>query len=212
MKISIIGSGNMGAALGKVWAKAGHQVMFSYSRYEKKLTDLAQFNANTSKGTVAEAIAFSDVIMLTVQPFLLKEVLQNADSFKGKTIITCVSGLRPDFSGQTVGLPSDLKTSIAETIAQILPEAHVIEAFNTTFSGIIEDPFFKPKLPASIFYCGENSEAMKLTESLIEDAGFAPVSAGGLSAAKALETFATAWVQLAAVGGFFPNIALNVLR
>ncbi len=212
MKISIIGSGNMGSALGKAWAKAGHQVMFSYSRNEEKLTQLAQFNENTLSGTVDKAIAFADVIMLTVQPFLIAEVLKNVDEFAGKTVISCVSGLKPDFSGQTVGLPSDMTTSIAETIANMLPNAHIVEAFNTTFSGIIENPFFDKAKPANIFYCGNNITANKTTESLIVDAGFAPIYTGKLNAAKALETFATSWVQLAAVGGFFPNIALNVLR
>ena len=108
MNIGIIGAGNMGAGLGKLWAKAGHQVVFSYSRDENKLRELATSAGVTAKaGTVQDAAA-QDVILLAVWLPALTEVIQAAGSLDGKIVITCVSGLQPDFTGQTIGLATDL--------------------------------------------------------------------------------------------------------
>lgn len=67
MKIGILGSGNMGAGLGQLWAKAGHEVIFSYSRDEAKLRQLAESaGPHAQVGTPAEAVAQSKVVMLAV--------------------------------------------------------------------------------------------------------------------------------------------------
>jgi 8-hydroxy-5-deazaflavin:NADPH oxidoreductase len=42
MRIGILGSGLMGGKLGTIFAKVGHEVVFSYSRSERKLKRLAR--------------------------------------------------------------------------------------------------------------------------------------------------------------------------
>lgn len=117
MNVGIIGAGSMGAALGNIWAKAGHHVIFSYSRDENKLRQLAASAGETAKvGTPQEAVAGSNVILFAVWMSSLKEVIHAVGSLDGKIVITCVSDLQPDFTGQTIGLPTNLKTSVAETI------------------------------------------------------------------------------------------------
>ena len=68
---------------------------------------------------------------------MLEAVIQMAGSLEGKIIVTCVSGLQPDFTGQTLGIATDLERSVAETIQQLAPDANVVEAFNTTFAEIL---------------------------------------------------------------------------
>ncbi len=211
MNIGIIGSGNMGAAIGKRWASKGHQVMFSFSQDSAKLTKLAAHNHFTQQGTVAEAAAFGEVIMLAVPPSLLGTVLQDKALFAKKTLITCVSGLRPDFTGETLGLATQMHTSIAEQIAALLPDTHVVEAFNSTFAQVIAEPFFEAG-DASVFYCGDDKNAKETAARLIRDCGFKAVNVGSLLTARSLETLSTAWVQLAVVGGIFPRVALNAIR
>jgi 8-hydroxy-5-deazaflavin:NADPH oxidoreductase len=213
MKIGIIGAGNMGAGLGKLWAKAGHEVVFSYSRDENKLLELAKAAGATAKaGTVQEAAA-QDIVLLAVWLPALEEVIQSAGSLDGKIVITCVSGLQPDFTGQTIGLATDLKTSVAETIQQLLPNAKVVEAFNTTFAEIIasDSRQFGSDFP-SVFYCGDDVGAKQMAAHLIEDCGYKAVDAGGLLVARTLETLATAWVQFAVVSQLFPNLGLKALQ
>jgi 8-hydroxy-5-deazaflavin:NADPH oxidoreductase len=214
MKIGIIGSGKMGSGLGKIWAKAGHQVIFSYSRDENKLRQLAESVGETAKvGTPEVAVAESDVIMLAVWAPTLEEVFRTAGSLDGKIIITCVSALQPDFTGQTIGLATDLKISVAETIQKLAPKAKVVEAFNTTFAEIIasDSREFGDDRP-SIFYCGDDADAKTIVARLIEECGYDPMDAGKLIVARSLETLATAWVQFAVASQLFPNIGVKALR
>ena len=214
MNIGILGAGNMGAALGTIWAAAGHRVIFSVSRDAAKLEKLAaEVGPQARAGSVAEAVQDSDVLLLAVWPDLLDEVLGQAGDLTGKTLITCVSGLRPDMSGKTMGLPTNLTEPMAAQIARKAPGARVVEAFNTTFAEIVAAPSrrFGPDRP-SIFYCGDDAEAKQTTATLIEAADFEAVDAGPLAVAAALETLATAWVQLAVVSHLFPNPGLKALR
>ena len=214
MKIAIVGSGNMGAGLGKLWAEAGHQVIFSYSRDDNKLRQLAALAGETASfGTPAEAVAQSEVIMLAVGLSVLEDVIYTMGALDGKVIITCVSGLQPDFSGQTIGLATELKISVAERVQQLAPDAKVVEAFNITFAEIIasDSRQFGSDRP-SVFYCGDDLGAKKLAAGLVEDCGYEAVDAGALIVARSLETLATAWVQFAVASQLFPNLGLKAIQ
>jgi len=214
MKIGIIGAGNMGAALGSIWANAGHHVIFSYSRDEEKLRQLAASAGETAKaGTPQEAVTQSDIILLAVWLPSLEDVMHTVGSLDGKIVITCVSGLQPDFTGQTIGLPTNLTISVAETIQQLAPKAKVVEAFNLTFAEIIasESRQFGSDRP-SVFYCGDDAGAKKLVADLVEACGYEAIDAGALSVARSLETLATAWVQFSVASQLFPNLGLKALR
>lgn len=214
MKIAIIGSGNMGGGLGKLWAKAGHEVIFSYSRNPDKLQQLAVVAGNQATvGDVKEAVAKSQVVMLAVGVSALEAVMSGAGSLDGKIVITCVSGLQPDFTGQTIGLATNLEISVAEKVQRLAPNAAVVEAFNTTFADIIasESRDFGGDRP-SIFYCGNDLNAKKTVAQLIEDCEYEAIDAGMLIVARSLETLATAWVQFAVASQLFPNLGLKALR
>jgi 8-hydroxy-5-deazaflavin:NADPH oxidoreductase len=213
MKIGVIGAGNMGAGLGKLWAKAGHEVVFSYSRDQNKLLELATAAGATAKaGTIQDAAA-QDVVLLAVWLPALEEVIHAAGSLDGKIVMTCMSGIQPDFTGQTIGLATELKTSVAEVIQQLIPNAKVVEAFNTTFAEIIasDSRQFGADSP-SVFYCGDDVEAKQVAAHLIEDCGYKAVDAGKLLVARSLETLASAWVQFAVVSQLFPNLGLKALQ
>lgn len=214
MKIGIVGSGNMGGGLGKLWAKAGHQVIFSYSRDDRKLRQLAaSAGEKASFGTPAEAVAQSEVIMLAVGVSALEEVIHTVGALDGKLIISCVSGLKPDFSGQTIGLATELTISVAERVQQLAPQAKVVEAFNITFAEVIaaESRQFGSDRP-SVFYCGDDPGAKTIVAGLVKDCGYEAIDAGALIVARSLETLATAWVQFSAASQLFPNLGLKALR
>lgn len=214
MKIAIVGSGNMGGGLGKLWAKAGHEVIFSYSRSPDKLQQLAVAAGNQATvGDMKEAAAKSQVVLLAIGASALEEVISTVGSLDGKVVITCVSGLQPDFTGQTIGLATTLKVSVAERVQQLAPNAAVVEAFNITFADIIasESRDFEGDRP-SIFYCGDDSDAKKTVAQLIEDCEYEAIDAGLLIVARSLETLATAWVQFAVASQLFPNLGLKALR
>jgi 8-hydroxy-5-deazaflavin:NADPH oxidoreductase len=214
MKIGILGSGNMGGGLGKLWAKAGHEVIFAYSRDESKLQQLAtSAGANAKAGTPLEAVSQSDVILISVWVPDLAAAVRAAGSLDGKIVITCMSGLQPDFSGQTIGLPTNLAISVAETLQQLAPNAKVVEAFNSTFAEIIaaQSRQFGDDRP-SVFYCGDDDAAKQVVAGLIKDCDYEAVDVGKLQVARSLETLATAWVQFAAASQLFPNLGLKALQ
>lgn len=214
MNIAVVGAGNMGGALGTLWAGAGHQIVFSYSRDEEKLKQLAESAGKNARfAKPSEAVGQSEVVMIAVMPFVLADVLKAAGSLAGKTVITCVSGLRPDFEGKTMGLATDLEISIAETIQKEAPDAKVVEAFNLTFAEIVaSDSRTMAGEKPTIFYCGDDVEAKKTVSQLVEDCGYEAVDAGALIVARSLETLASAWVQFAAASQLFPNVGIKALR
>ncbi|NJD54826.1 MAG: transmembrane reductase oxidoreductase, partial [Nitrospirae bacterium] len=99
MNIAIIGSGNMGGGLGKIWAKRGHTVIFSHSHSQEKLAALAASVPNAKTGTPAEAVAQSDVVLIAVPWNEVPGALKQAGDLKGKIVIDCTNPLKPDLSG-----------------------------------------------------------------------------------------------------------------
>jgi predicted dinucleotide-binding enzyme len=209
MNIGIIGSGNMGSALGKIWAQHGHSVMFSYSRDRTKLAAIvAEAGATAQIGTPAEATAFADVILFVVPWQAVKDALTQAGALAGKVVISCVNPLKPDFSGLEVGT----STSGAEEIAQQIPDAKVVEVL-FPFAELLQSGSLQfGSETATQFYCGDDAAAKAIVARLIEQVGLRPVDAGALFNARFLEPLGLLLVQLAYTGGMGANIGLKLLQ
>ena len=90
MRIGILGSGLMGAKLGTIWARAGHEVVFSYARSEQKLKKLARdAGKNARAGTPREAAQDAHALLLAVHWSRFDDVLKQAGDLSGKVILTC---------------------------------------------------------------------------------------------------------------------------
>src|SRR5256885_1679520 len=132
MDIGIIGSGKMGTGLGRLWAKHGHHVMFSYSRRPEKLENLVlEIGSHARSGTPRHAVGFANVLFLAVRWEEVKDALSAAGVMNGKTLISCLNPFGPR------GLEVGLNTSAAEEISSLVPDAAVVEAFNTIFATIL---------------------------------------------------------------------------
>ncbi len=209
MNIGIIGSGKMGSGLGRLWALKGHNVLFSYARDPKKLEELAKSCPNSRPGTPADAVASSDVILLSVGYGMVKEAIATAGPIKDKIVIDCTNPVKPDLSGLSVGLT----TSAAEEIAKLVPESRVVKAFNTAFAEIYhaQSRLFGSRMP-SMFYCGDDGDAKATVLRLIREIGFEPIDAGPLTSARYLEPLAMLMIQLGHVQGMGPKIAVSLIR
>jgi 8-hydroxy-5-deazaflavin:NADPH oxidoreductase len=215
MKIGIIGAGNMGRALGKIWASQGHEVMLSYSRDRTKLDAIAQ-SIGARAGTPAEAVQFAEVILLVVPwgavPDAMAEgrleTIASASSIAGKPVITCVNPINADFSGLEVGTT----TSAAEEIAQMIPGAKLVEVL-FSFAEILQSDSrqFGSETPTQ-FYCGDDREAKTVVAKLIADVGLQPIDAGSLASARYLEPLGMLLVQLAYANGMGTDIGLKLLQ
>jgi 8-hydroxy-5-deazaflavin:NADPH oxidoreductase len=194
MKIGIIGAGNMGSGLGKIWAKNGHELMFSFSHNEQKLKELAaSVSATAQVGTSAAAVQFADVVLLAVPWGAVPEALQAAGSLEGKILFSCVNALKPDMSGMAVGTT----TSAAEEIAKLAPGARVVEGL-PLFAEVLQsgDTSFNGE-KATVFYCGDDSEAKTIVAGLLEETAVEAIDIGGLSTARYLEPAMMLLIQLA---------------
>jgi predicted dinucleotide-binding enzyme len=209
MNIGIIGSGNMGGGLGKLWANKKHRIIFSYSRDPEKLKALSESSANVKTGTPAEATEESEVILLSVRWETVKDALKLAGPMEGKILIDCTNPLSPDMSELAVGHT----TSAAEEIAKMIPGSKVIKAFNTVFAEVYhsDSRMFGSRLP-SMFYCGDDSGAKSTVAKLINDVGFKPIDAGPLKNARYLEPLAMLMIQFGYGQGMGTNIAIDLIR
>jgi predicted dinucleotide-binding enzyme len=213
MRIGILGSGLMGGKLGTIFARAGHDVVFSYSHSEKKLEKLARGAGGSARaGTPAEAAKDADALLLAVHWSRFDDVLRKAGKLSGKIIITCSLPMNDSDTGLVVAH----KSSGAEKLAKKLPKAHVVSAFNTVPSEVFFSVFERAgsgrrdagngKRP-SLVYCGGNAHAKKVAAQLITDVGFEPIDAGPLRIARYTEPLALLVAQLAYEGDRGPAMS-----
>src|SRR5579864_507681 len=134
MRIGILGSGLMGAKLGTIFARAGHEVVFSYARSQDKLKKLARdAQGNARAGTPTDAVKDADAVLLAVNWPQIDDVLKQSGDLTGKAIVTCCL---PMDAGNTK-LILGTTTSGAEELTKKVPRAHVVCAFNTVPSEVL---------------------------------------------------------------------------
>src|SRR5213594_1182985 len=183
MRIGILGSGLMGGKLGTIFARAGHEVVFSYSRSKEKLNKLARDAGKKARaGTPAEATQDADALLLAVHWSRVDDVLKQAGELSGKVIVTCSLPMNADDTGLVIAHTS----SGAEELAKRVPKARVVSAFGTVPSEVLFGVFEarrKAKKP-SLVYCGDDASGKKIAVELIRDVGFEPVDAGPLRIAR----------------------------
>ena len=207
MRIGILGSGLMGAKLGTLFAKAGHDVTFSYARSTGKLKKLAR-DAKARAGTPREAARDADALLLAVHWSRVDDVLRQAGDVSGKVIVSCSLPMNAQDSGLVIGHNS----SGAEALAKKLPKARIVSAFNTVPSEVLFSVFearHKKGRP-SLITCGDDDGAKKLAAGLIRGVGFDPVDAGPLKVARYTEPFALLIGQLAYEGSHGPELAYRL--
>lgn len=134
MRVGILGSGLMGGKLGTLFARAGHDVVFSYARSREKLKKLArEAQGNARAGTPAEAAQKADAVLLAVHWSRIDDVLTQAGDLSGKAIVSYSLPMNADNTELVVAHTS----SGAEALAKKVPGAQVIAAFNTVPSEVL---------------------------------------------------------------------------
>jgi len=211
MRIGILGSGLMGGKLGTLFARAGHEVTFSYARSEGKLKQLAkEAGGKATAGSVAEAVREADAVLLAIHWSRLPDVLKQAGDLAGKTLITCSLPMDEANTELVVAHTS----SGAEALQQRLPDARVVGAFTTVPSEVFFGVYAargKPHRPSLVYY-GDDAKAKQLAAGLITDVGFEPVDAGPLRIARYAEPFVLLMAQLAYEGDGGPELAYRFER
>ena len=199
MRVGILGSGLMGGKLGTIFARAGHEVVFSYARGEKKLEKLARDAGGKARaGTPAEAVQQADALLLAVHWSRVDDVLKQAGNLAGKIVVSCSLPMNNDDTALVVTHTS----SGAEKLAKRIPKARVVSAFNTVPSEVLFGVYEARRKATrpSLVYCGDDSRGKRVAAELIRDVGFDPVDAGPLRIARYTEPFALLVAELAYEG------------
>jgi 8-hydroxy-5-deazaflavin:NADPH oxidoreductase len=209
MTIGMLGSGNVGGALGVRWAKAGHEIVFGTRDPQAKDIQqlLLQTGGKARAASLAEAARAGDALLLATPWPATQQILTGLGDLSGKILMDATNPLLPDLSGLTDGTT----TSGAEQVAKWARGAKVVKAFNTVGSNIMANSNFGAGRPV-LFYCGDDAPAKQVTKQLAEALGFEAVDAGPLSQARLLEPFALLWISMALVHGLGREFAFQLLR
>jgi len=187
LKIGTIGAGREGGALGTLFAKHGHAVMFS-SRNPEQLKDLvASAGANSQAGTVEQAVAFGDVVLLVV-PYTAVEQIgrDHGAALASKRLVIDVSNPIARRDGDEIVKWVGEQGGAGLATQKLLPGAHLVRAFNAIGSGRLVEAAQRSGEPIGVPIAGDDTAAIALASSLIEELGLAPVLVGGLAMGKYL--------------------------
>jgi 8-hydroxy-5-deazaflavin:NADPH oxidoreductase len=209
MQIAIIGTGNVGSALGKRWAAAGHDILFGVrdAATQRVTSAVAAAGARARAVSVGEAAQAARVVVLATPFSGTEAAIAACGNLAGKIVVDCTNPLAPNLDGLTIGHTD----SAGEAVARWAKGAKVIKALNTTGSGNMLNPRYGNEA-LSMFMCGDDTDAKKLVTGLIADLGFEPVDAGGLTQARYLEPLAMLWISMAYRYGNGPNFGFRVVR
>ena len=204
MRLGIIGAGHVGGTLGRLFEAQGHDVRFGVRDPDKQA---AGGLPRDRSGSVSDAAAFGDVILLAIPWDALKDALAATGPLTGKTVIDCVNPLLPDLSGLALGTT----TSAGEEIQKLLPGAKVVKCFNTLGAGNFANPEFGDQ-KASMFFAGDGAGAKLIVAALGKQLGFDMIDAGPLSQSRWLEAMAILWITMAYKYGGSQRSAFKLLR
>lgn len=183
LKIGIVGSGRVGSAIGSVWVKSGHEVMFSSRHIEHDRELAARLGDNASAGTPGEAAAFGEVVMISVPYGALPSVGEKlADLIRGKIVIdTCNPFVWRD--GDIASWAHEKGAGLAS--AELLPGARIVRAFNAIGAARMGAAYKTPG-QVGMPIASDDNQAIKVASQLIRDIGYEPVLIGGLAMGKYL--------------------------
>jgi predicted dinucleotide-binding enzyme len=176
-KIGMIGSGNVGSALGRSWAKSGYQVMFSSRDLESDKKLAAEVGSNARAGTPQEAAAFGEVLVFAVPYGALPELGKSlGDSIKGKVVLDACNPF-PQRDGEIANTARQKGAGVVS--AELLPGARIVRAFNAIGAarmGAAREEPGRIGMPIA----GDDKKAIEIASRMIRDLGYEPVLVGGL--------------------------------
>ena len=185
MRIAIIGAGNVGGALGTAFRAVGHDVVFGVRDPASDKTRAAVAAATGSRAaTPEEAVEGADLIVFALRWDAVAEMVALLPALDGRVVIDAMNRLGSEFN-----------RSSTEDLADLLPGARVVKAFNTTgFENMTTAR--DRQATAAMFVAGDDADAKRAAMDLAAEIGFEPYDAGSLANAKALEDMVKVWLAM----------------
>ncbi len=210
MRIGVLGSGEVGRALGRGWARHGHEIVLGTGHPERD--DVQDWQRETGQRVAGFAAAAGDgeVVVLALLGRAVLEVLDDvgAEAFAGKVVVDATNPL--DFATGAPQLYVGHTDSLGEQVQRALPDARVVKAYNTVGNALMVDPEL-PGGPPTMFLAGDDEAAKGTVTELLSATGWDAADLGDISAARELEAMCLAWVRYGARTGTW-NHAFRLLR
>ena len=186
MRIAIIGAGNVGGGLGAAFTQAGHEVVFGVRDPDSDKSRAAISAAPGSRAALpGDAVAGADVVVFALRWGAVPTTVRQLPPLGGRVVIDAMNRLG-----------RDPERSTSEDLAELLPGALVVKAFNTIGFQNLTTAHAR-RTPAAMFVAGDDEDAKQIALDLAAELGFRPEDAGPLSNARALEGMVKVWLALA---------------
>ncbi|WP_027944260.1 NADPH-dependent F420 reductase [Amycolatopsis taiwanensis] len=201
MRIGILGTGTMAAALGEAWSRAGHELVVGGRSEAKALALAEKLGSSARAGTPREAVTERDAVLLAVLWDGVEDVLRSAGADEGTLAGTPLIDPTNAVEHGVGVLLTPAGVAAAQRIAELAPGAHVVKAFHLVPSSQWTD---QGGSPVTVPMCGDDPRALRVAGELVRDAGGSPAVLGTLDRARQLEEVAGFAIGLA-FGGVDPN-------
>ena len=211
MKVGILGSGDVGKALAKGFAKYGYDVMVGTRTPEKLAEFIQSQNGKVKTGSFESTAKHGEILVISTLGTATDDVIKlaNSQNFAGKVVIDTTNPL--DFSG---GMPPKLfvgfNDSLGERVQRWLPQARVVKAFNTAGNAFMVNPDF-PNGPPTMFIAGNDKGAKEKVSGILKQFGWDIADLGGIENARVLEPMCIGWVNYGVTNNAW-NHAYKLLR
>ena len=187
MRIAIIGAGNVGGGLGAAFAAVGHSIVFGVRDPASPKSRAALAGAPGSTATpFAESVEAADVIVVTIRSEAIAATIPQLPALAGRIVIDAMNR----FTG-------DPTRSTTDDLAELLPGARLVKAFNTTGFENYTTAHDR-RQPAAMFVAADDPDAKRVAMTLASELGFEALDAGGLTNAKPMELMVKVWLALTA--------------
>lgn len=181
MRIGVIGAGSLGGTVGRLWVKAGHEVMLS-SRNPDQLAAMArELGPRASVGLPAAAAEFGTVLLLAVPFEAVPQVGRDLRSaYSGKVVLDSTNAWGTN-SSAVYREARELGT--AQTVAKYMAGARLVRAFSCVDATVVETSASTAGGRIGMPIASDDAAAMRVAAELVRDAGCDPVIVGNLAAA-----------------------------
>ena len=199
-RIGVLGSGVVGRTLAEGFLKHGYEVMLGTRDPAKGdvpawVAKHAAAHPSAQAGTFRETAVFGEIVVLAVLGRAIEEVIGQSgpDHLTGKIVIDATNPLAEDAPVDGVlTVTTGPNQSLGEKVQMLLPNAHVVKAFNSVGSALMVNPKFEQGTP-TMFLCGNNPAARRVVSEICVQFGWEPLDCGGIAASRALEPLCLLW-------------------
>ena len=201
-KVGIIGSGDVGKTLAKGFLKHGYQVEIG-SDHTEKLAEFKRENPQIETATFEQAAQSGDIVVLCVKGTVAEGIIEKVKRhLSGKTVIDTTNPIAdaPPQNG-VLKFFTSLDESLMERLQKIAPDAQFVKALNSVGSGLMINPNFGDNSTPTMFICGNNEDAKKKVNEILEKFGFEIEDMGKAESARAIEPLCILWC----IPGFLRN-------